>query len=184
MGSEDFLPALQECNTTRTTGVHELEFATKIAGVQALNPRIVFIYWVTINQIWIVMVIGLRDQPEAQEWTTKLVDGGAGVTVEAEVPSVTGQAIEWAGHGWWTGSVVDYMLEGTHDKPFGVWIGDNVQPVRRAGVSLCFSGGHYPVLAMHRKTAGVCWKITYVIHDWGGTSVRPCWWALCATIYY
>jgi hypothetical protein len=84
-------------------------------------------YWVTINQIWSVMVSDLREQPEAQEWMNELVDRGAGVTVEAGVPGVTGQAIGWAGHKWWTGGMV-YMCRGSHDKPLGVGIGDDVQP--------------------------------------------------------
>jgi hypothetical protein len=45
------------------------------------------------------------------------------------------------------GGVV-YLFKGSHDKPLGVWIGDDVQPVERAGVSLCLSEEHYPVLAM------------------------------------
>jgi hypothetical protein len=80
------------------------------------------------------------------------------------------RAIGWASHGWWTGGV-DYMLEGAHNKPFGVWIGDDVQPVKRAGVSLSISGDQYPVLAIHRKTAGVCWRITCVIYFY--------WWIKC-----
>jgi hypothetical protein len=73
--------------------------------------------------------------------------------------------MDGTGHGWWTGCVVDYMLEGTHDKPFCVWIGDDVQPVNRAGVSLCFSEDRCPVLVIYRKTAGVCWRKLRVLEE-------------------
>jgi hypothetical protein len=68
--------------------------------------------------------------------------------------------MDGTGHGWWTSGVV-YLLKGSHDKPNGVGIGDDIQPAKSAGVSLC--GGQYPVLAMHRKTAGVCWRIVLMI---------------------
>jgi hypothetical protein len=94
-----------------------------------------------------------------------LINGGAGMTVEAAVPGVTGQAIGWASHGWWTGCVVDYMFKGSHDKPLGVGNGDDVQPAK------CRSEPMYrPVSSSCDegvcKTAGVCWKITYVIYDY------------------
>jgi hypothetical protein len=88
------------------------------------------------------------------------------VTVEAAVSGVTGQAIGWASHGWWTSCVVDYLFKGSHDKPLGVSNGDDVQPGKkcrsepmcRPVSSSCDDGA--------RKTAGVCWKITYVVHDY------------------
>jgi hypothetical protein len=37
--------------------------------------------------------------------------------------------MDGTGHRWWTDGVVDYMLEESHNKPCGVGIGDDVQPV-------------------------------------------------------
>ena len=61
-----------------------------------------------------------------------MVDGGAGVTTEAVVPGVATTALG-DDDGLVIGGGLEawcVCLEGPHDKPFGVWVGDDVQPAK------------------------------------------------------